>query len=178
MFSSVGAFLYDLAGIRMAPGVNGFTSAWLWPAVTDHPALGFASGQYNSIAGFYSIAWDVANTVPCEANVPENTQVTLSCTGASNVINNITFASFGTPTGTCGNFAVGSCNAANTTSAIAALCVGQSSCTFDSATTFFGDPCYDTVKILYVYFFIFFSFLIISSSYYLFFFYNTVLLFI
>ncbi len=40
----------------------------------------------------------------------------------------------------------GSCDAANTTSAISKLCVGKSTCYVYVSDTFFGDPCYNTVK--------------------------------
>ena len=147
MFSSVGAFLYDLAGIRLAPGSSGWTTAWLWPVVTDHPSLGYASGSYDSIAGRFAVSWDATGATPCLADVPENVNVTLACAGAGNTITAITFASFGTPSGSCAaGFTKGSCDAANTTSAIAGLCVGKQSCVVPSDTGFFGDPCFNTVK--------------------------------
>jgi len=147
----VGAFLYDLAGIQQAPGTVGWTHALVWPAVTDHPALPFAGGSRTSVAGRLAVDW--TNTTgtssgQCAAGVPENVNVTLSCGGGANTITGVAFASFGTPTGSCaGGFAVdSSCNAANSSSVIAALCVGKPSCTFFSATTLFGDPCFRTVK--------------------------------
>lgn len=142
MFSSVGAFLYDLAGLRLAPGSAGWTTAWLWPVVTDHPALPYASGSYNSIAGPFALSWDTSGAAPCVADAAENTVRTLACPGTANKITAITFSSFGTPSGSCASgFTKGACNAANTTSALTALCVGQPSCVVSVDTGFFGDPC-------------------------------------
>ncbi len=68
---------------------------------------------------------------------------------ATGVINAITFASYGTPTGSCGSWAVDpTCNAANTTSIVESLCLNKNSCSFAASTQRFGDPCYNTVKYL------------------------------
>ena len=76
---------------------------------------------------------------------------TLSMYCATGVINAITFASYGTPTGACGSWAVNaSCNAANSTAIVEKACLGQASCSIDANTPTFGDPCYDTVKHLVV----------------------------
>ena len=81
------------------------------------------------------------------SSVPENTNATLSC--PTGVIQSITFASFGTPTGSCpGPFATSSCNANDTLSVVSALCVGKSSCSVFASDTVFGDPCYGTPKSL------------------------------
>eukprot|EP00056_Hartaetosiga_gracilis_P008820 m.126720 g.126720 ORF g.126720 m.126720 type:complete len:616 (+) comp12997_c0_seq10:1643-3490(+) len=73
------------------------------------------------------------------------TNVTLSCAEEGAVISAIEFASFGTPTGTCGNYTVGKCNALNTTSIMKLACIGKKSCSVQSYPTF-GDPCYKTYK--------------------------------
>ena len=79
-----------------------------------------------------------------------NTMLTLSCSLPGALISGITFASYGTPTGTCPNFATGSCNANTSRSVVTALCVGQASCTVYPNTTTFLDPCYGTAKELAV----------------------------
>jgi len=102
------------------------------------------------VAGQYAVSWRNVTGNACLADVPENTNVTLSCPGdASNKFVAVAFASFGTPNGACGaaGFTTNaSCNAANTSSIIAGLCVGQHSCTVPSSDQVYGDPCYDTVK--------------------------------
>lgn len=148
MFASVGAYLYDLVGLRQAPSSIGWQTAWLAPAVTNHPALPYASGWKAGVAGQYSVAWQNVSGTLCTSDQAEGANVTLSCPGdSSNTIVDVAFASFGTPTGECGSFAVNaSCNAANTSAVISALCVGQHSCTIPSSDTVYGDPCYGTVK--------------------------------
>eukprot|EP00049_Salpingoeca_infusionum_P017850 m.354639 g.354639 ORF g.354639 m.354639 type:complete len:1153 (-) comp17070_c0_seq1:211-3669(-) len=88
-----------------------------------------------------------ANTVGGIAD--ENTNLTLTCSNGG-TIKSITFASFGTPTGACGAFKTGSCNANDTVSIVEKLCVGKSSCSISASDTVFGDPCYGTVKQLAV----------------------------
>ena len=77
-----------------------------------------------------------------------NNMLTLACTDAGATIAAISFASYGTPTGTCGGFAPGACNAANSTSVVSAACVGRGSCAVFPNTTTFGDPCFGTPKVL------------------------------
>lgn len=153
MFSSVGSFLYDLAGVRRSTsaGAVGWTEAWIAPAVTDHPAIPFASGSYASISGTYAVSWTTdVNGTTCVADVPEDASVTLSCPGAGNIINTVLFAAYGTPTGACGGAApfsnATSCSAANATSVVRGLCLGKKTCTFAPGNDLFGDPCYNTVR--------------------------------
>jgi hypothetical protein len=74
--------------------------------------------------------------------------IRLSCpTGQT--IGDIVFASFGTPSGACNSstFAKGSCDAANSKSVVAGLCLGKSSCEVDPSTLqFSGDPCEGVAK--------------------------------
>jgi hypothetical protein len=159
MFASVGGWLYeDLLGLgQVRPftaaydpadaSAHGFRHAVIFPRATGHAAVPFASGSFHSIAGEYVVSWSAlgAGGAPCVADAAENAPATLSCSGS--VIQAVTFASFGTPTGSCASgFAKSACDAANTTAIVTAACVGKSSCVIDVATTLFGDPCFDTVK--------------------------------
>ncbi len=73
--------------------------------------------------------------------------MTLTCpTGQT--IDTITFASFGTPTGSCGSFATGSCNASSSMAVVQALCVGRNSCSVPATDGTFIDPCDKTTKSL------------------------------
>jgi alpha-L-rhamnosidase len=161
MFASVGGWLYeDLLGLGQArpftaaydaadPSAHGFRHAVIFPRATSHAAVPFASGSYRSIAGEFAVSWGAAfEAVPCVADAAENENVTLSCPGGG-LITAVTFASFGTPTGTCAaGFAKGQCDAANSTAIVAAACVGKASCVIDVSTTVFGDPCFDVPKML------------------------------
>ena len=89
------------------------------------------------------LATDGAGQV-CAADAPENTNVNFACPGSA--IASVTFASFGTPSGTCGGFQVGACNAANSSAVVAAACVGRTACTIAASDVLFGDPCNGTPK--------------------------------
>lgn len=77
--------------------------------------------------------------------------VTLSCAGGT--ITNITFASFGTPTGDCRTgFRLGSCDASSSRGVVTELCLGESSCAVTPNAAQFGgiDPCVGVPKHLAV----------------------------
>ena len=78
---------------------------------------------------------------------PENTNLELSCWNNS-IIQDISFASFGTPTGTCpNNLQKGSCNAASSLDVVKKACVGKTSCSVPVTNdNFGGDPCVNTPK--------------------------------
>jgi len=163
MFASVGGWLYeDLAGIDQRrwtdasyspadPQSVGFKHAVIFPRATTHAAVGFVQAEYESQAGRYTVSWANPSDAPgatCAEGAPENAPVTFSC-GLGGVFTGVTFASFGTPSGSCAaGFAKGSCDAANTTAIVSSACLGKASCTIAVSTTLFGDPCYDTVKVL------------------------------
>jgi hypothetical protein len=77
----------------------------------------------------------------------QNTYCSFSCNDAGDVIDQVVFASYGTPSGTCPNFQAGSCNAGNSTSVTQTLCIGKQSCVIFPNTTTFSDPCFGTAKI-------------------------------
>jgi len=73
--------------------------------------------------------------------VQEGDRAMISCP-AGQVISSFDFVSFGTATGTCGNFALSSCDSPNSRTVVEAACVGQQSCSVLSAnSTFITDPC-------------------------------------
>jgi uncharacterized protein YjdB len=79
----------------------------------------------------------------------ENTNLVLTApTGA--VFTGVTFASYGTPTGSCGSYATSSCHAALSTTRVLSYIVGQSTATIPATNAVFGDPCSGTLKRLYV----------------------------
>lgn len=56
-------------------------------------------------------------------------------------ISQVVFASYGTPTGTCGSFAQGVCHQANTKELVEDLCVGENECRISASAHLFGEPC-------------------------------------
>lgn len=60
------------------------------------------------------------------------------------------FASFGTPSGSCGSFQKGTCHASSSQSVVEKLCLGRSRCSVGPTIDNFGDPCPRTNKHLSV----------------------------
>ena len=77
--------------------------------------------------------------------------LTLSCATPGATISALRFASYGRPEGGCGAFAANSsCDARNSTSVLAAACIGRAACSVSATTDTFGDPCYGEYKFLAV----------------------------
>lgn len=79
----------------------------------------------------------------------ENTTTQLSCPNGQTIAG-VTFASYGTPTGSCGSFAKSTCHAVSSQSVVEAACVGKGSCSVAARNSSFGDPCAGTPKRLAV----------------------------
>jgi hypothetical protein len=79
------------------------------------------------------------------AEAAEGDVAILTCP-AGKTISAVNFASFGTPTGSCGGFAIGSCHAVTSLDAVQAACIGKASCSVAASNAFFGDPCAGTYK--------------------------------
>jgi hypothetical protein len=69
---------------------------------------------------------------------------------AGNVFLSITFASYGTPNGSCGSFTIGGCHAANSVSIAQSTFIGHNSASLGANNGVFGDPCVGTGKRLYI----------------------------
>ncbi|KAJ1689107.1 hypothetical protein LUZ63_013262 [Rhynchospora breviuscula] len=74
--------------------------------------------------------------------------VHLTCPGPDQLINEVKFASFGTPQGTCGSYSHGKCSSTNALSVVQQACVGTSSCSVPVSIKAFGDPCRGVTKSL------------------------------
>ena len=125
-------------------------------APTFSPAAGnFSSAQFVALASATSAAairFTSDGSAPtCQGRAcgvgAEYTNVTVSCP-AGQTIGAVSFASYGTPGGSCGAFTTGTCHAANSSSIVSAACVGRGSCTLAATNATFGDPCSGTVKSL------------------------------
>ncbi len=103
---------------------------------------GGASGTSGGAAGAGGKA-QVFPTVCGEA--VENGDVSLECPEGS-VIGAVVFAGYGTPTGACGSYHAGKCDAATAASVVFSLCGGRTKCKFKAANSVFGEPCSGTVK--------------------------------
>jgi hypothetical protein len=70
---------------------------------------------------------------------------------AGKVFTSVQFASYGTPTGTCGAFSLGACHATNSVTIVSGYLIGNGGTINIPATNaVFGDPCSGTAKFLYI----------------------------
>lgn len=88
-------------------------------------------------------------SVVCVGPIFEDVPVTIKCPSVNQVMSTVQFASYGTPTGTCQNFKLGSCIGGSSTAVVLDKCIGRNSCTFPIANNVFGDPCPNTGKHFY-----------------------------
>lgn len=155
--SSFNLFNGNLAGGALGALVSNVSQAWERANAAWSGGAVFDESAANA-AGPPSWAWApsraapsgdwAGNNTPCVTSAPEGVTVTLSCAaGGAAVISNVSFASFGTPFGNCGNFFAGTCAAPGSAAAVAAACVGRASCEVPVESGFFGgDPCLGTPK--------------------------------
>ncbi len=92
---------------------------------------------------FAGASWSFTTGVCGTAD--ENASLTLTCPSGQ-VINEVTFASYGNPGGSCGSFTTGTCNAGNSKKVVSDACIGMDVCTLQASNENFGDPCSDTTK--------------------------------
>lgn len=123
------------------PG-DGTARYWMLKLLNDEMRSGPPSGPYAPADADVLVSTTVSGggaplSSPFCADVLNLATMSMYC--ATGVINAITFASYGTPTGSCGSWAVGSCNAPNSTSIVESYCLGKASCTFNADTPTFGD---------------------------------------
>ncbi|GMY05720.1 beta-galactosidase 3-like [Fagus crenata] len=92
--------------------------------------------------------WEVESDGKSE--VLDMPKVSLHCEGGLS-ISEIKFASFGTPSGTCGSFQHGTCHAPSTQAILEKKCIGQQNCLVTISNSNFGsDPCPNVIKKLSV----------------------------
>ncbi len=81
--------------------------------------------------------------------VGENATATL--TGpAGTVFTTVNFASYGTPSGSCGSFLKGSCHSTTSQAVAESYLLGNNTASITATNGLFGDPCNGTVKSFYV----------------------------
>jgi len=111
------------------------------PAVTASPATPKPATSSGSSGGGSG-----DSSVVCVGPIWEGSPVTLTCPKSSQKISQVQFASYGNPTGTCGNFKLGKCIGGSSMAVVIDKCVGRNTCTFPVANNVFGDPCPGTGK--------------------------------
>lgn len=83
------------------------------------------------------------------AQATEGGFITITAPGNS-TFSEISFASYGSPGGSCGNYSTSGCHASNSLSIVQNQCLGQNTCTIQANNSVFGDPCPGIQKRLYV----------------------------
>jgi hypothetical protein len=107
---------------------------WLW-STRNTPGLPNAANPAIQYFGWDSVCGSAA----------ESQTATLSCPSGKGVAR-LAFASYGNPVGTCGSYAVGSCNAATSLTNTTNACYGKTSCSVAAADATFGTTCSGTTK--------------------------------
>lgn len=108
----------------------------------------------SNVAGVCSIS--VPELLPASDSIcaiaDEGSDAVLSCAASGNTISKVTFASFGTPAGSCDSgFSQDSCHASSSQAFVEATCLGKTRCSVTASNDGFGgDPCYLTKKQLAV----------------------------
>ena len=82
-------------------------------------------------------------------SMDENSVHTISCPYKA-FVRSIDFASYGTPTGSCGAFSKGSCDSSYSMSVVTNKCLHKATCAVSAQNSVFGDPCPGTPKHLYI----------------------------
>jgi len=85
-----------------------------------------------------------------EENYPADNNVAFFRCAPDSYVHSIDFASFGTPTGSCGNFKKGTCDATTTMEIVKKMCLGKSFCNVPVSISTFGDPCPNVEKSLFI----------------------------
>ncbi len=61
---------------------------------------------------------------------------------AGSIVSSVNFASYGTPSGSCGGYSTGNCHAGwSSPTAVQKACVGRTACSVTASNGVFGDPC-------------------------------------
>ena len=133
--------LLSWGGAFGKPG-DGTARYWVLKLLVDEFRAGPPAGTYAPADADVLVNTTVSGgaaplSSPFCAEVINLAQMSMYC--EQGFINAITFASYGTPTGSCGSWAVNpACNAPNSTAIVTAACVGKAACTFYADTPTFG----------------------------------------
>ena len=169
MLGSPGQWLYQgLAGISLntrnsdphAPA--GWSAFDIFPKIAsaisaEKDGIIGADATHDSVLGPISVSWRLPALGPIcgiknEVAGQQMPPLVFKCEALGAVVTNITFASFGTPTGTCATgLAIDpACDAKTSVAVVTALCLGKSECAVYANVSTFGDPCHQTKKSLAV----------------------------
>jgi hypothetical protein len=141
---------WSAAGI--AAGLSNVSNATLSGGVINLTGLTGTAGVYPATVVISNASTGCSSAISTGAlcnTVNENATLTLTAPAGARFIS-INFASYGTPTGSCGSFATSSCHAATSLSVIQAAAIGNNTFSIAASNGVFTDPCVGTVKRLSV----------------------------
>src|SRR5262249_44332343 len=120
-----------------------FSSRWFFLCAVPVTACGHAplDGTDPVRAGLSGESTGIATC----AFAAENGTATIACP-AGQTIATVSFASYGTPTGSCGALSEGACAAPSSLAVVTKACAGKTTCAVPASNGTFGDPCVGTVK--------------------------------
>jgi len=149
MFSSISGWLRtELVGLTIPVGSYAYNKVDLYPGrVLD---LTYASVSQEWPKNI-SLSWERIGGLQCIKSVAVTMEskhhpilkdhAKITC-GENSIIKRIDFASFGTPTGTCGNYAVNDrCHHPDSMDTIRDMCIGKTECMVPLWVEKWGDPC-------------------------------------
>lgn len=153
MFGAAGSWYYStLAGLDRAPNSRSWSDLVIAPpaAADILSQLSYASASIDTPMGLAAAAWEAPNQNGICGLVAEKEDLTLTC--VDGVFSSVSFASFGTPEGSCNKgFTKGACHANASEHVVATQCVGKSKCVIEATNDAFGgDPCFNVSKKLAV----------------------------
>jgi alpha-L-rhamnosidase len=154
MFGSVGDWFYKaLAGIDHPDSDAGFQNFVISPSVVGD--LLSVSATFLTGSGNISVAWQKQGGDLLCGTAAEGHTVSLDCAsiGSKGVIEEISFASYGTPFGTCGHYGERQeCHTITAKAVVESQCIGKPSCSFLAHETVLGAASCDanTFKRLHV----------------------------
>uniref|UniRef100_A0A0D9VS16 beta-galactosidase n=1 Tax=Leersia perrieri TaxID=77586 RepID=A0A0D9VS16_9ORYZ len=143
--------LYHVPRSFLQPGSNDLV---LFEQFGGDPRLiSFTTRQTNSICAHISEMHpaQIDSWITPQQNAQRpGPSLRLECPREGQVISNIKFASFGTPSGTCGNYNHGECSSSQALAVVQEACVGMSNCSVSLSSKNFGNPCSGVTKSLVV----------------------------
>lgn len=112
-----------------------------------HVPRGWVKSSGNTLVLFEELGGDISQVklvhrergVICGA-ASEGRTLELQCSSGQ-VIQDVEFASYGTPVGRCRQWSIGSCHAQSSLSIVKNLCLGNNYCSIPISNALFSDPC-------------------------------------
>jgi gliding motility-associated-like protein len=157
---NVPANVVNCEGSQTIVDFTGTTSNtnYLW--TNDNTSIGLAASGTNDLSFTTQNPTNVAQvanvTVTPQAyvtegyvwgSVNENGTITLDAP-VGKIFTSVAFASYGTPSGSAGNYTLGACHAGTSSSVVSDLAIGNSTITVVANNATFGDPCSTFTKAL------------------------------